>query len=118
MAFKFRGKEIFKPLNTGVNAEVKMAGNKTKSFFSLDKPKEELEGWSGRIVNVAERDYIDGYLKGGWRKSIVTRVFAWVMRTFHMSFMIHAEFRLYFLMDLIDHAVFQQDGKIIRIFEN
>ena len=65
----------------------------TKSFFSLEKPKEELEGWSDRIVNVAERDYIDGYLKGGWKKSIVTRVFAWVMRTFHMSFMIHAEFR-------------------------
>nr|WP_300835777.1 class I SAM-dependent methyltransferase [uncultured Acetatifactor sp.] len=77
----------------GVNAEVKMAGNKTKSFFSLEKPKEELEGWSNCIVNVAERDYIDGYLKGGWRKSIVTRFFAWVMRTFHMSFMIHGEFR-------------------------
>lgn len=77
----------------GVNAEVKMAGNKTKSFFSLEKPKEELESWSDRIVNVVERDYIDGYLKGGWRKSIVTGIFAWVMRMFHMSFMIHAEFR-------------------------
>lgn len=77
----------------GVNAEVKIVGNKTKSFFSLEKPKEEIEGWSEHIVNVAERDYIDGYLKGGWRKSIVTRIFAWVMRRFHMSFMIHAEFR-------------------------
>jgi len=44
-------------------------------------------------VNAAERDYIGGNLKGGWRKSIVTRIFAWVMRTFHMSFMVHAEFR-------------------------
>ncbi len=60
----------------GVNAEVKMAGNKTKSFFSLEKPKEELERWSDCIVNVAERNYIDGYLKGGWRKSIVTGIFA------------------------------------------
>ncbi len=68
-------------------------GGMVTSFFSLEKPKEELEGWSDCIVNVAERDYIDGYLKGGWRKSIVTRVFAWVMRTFHMSFMIHGEFR-------------------------
>ena len=49
---------------------------KTKSFFSLEKPKEELEGWSDCIVNVAERNYIDGYLKGGWRKSIVTGIFA------------------------------------------
>lgn len=45
------------------------------------------------LCAMAERDYIDGYLKGGWRKSIVTRVFAWVMKMFHMSFMVHAEFR-------------------------
>lgn len=98
MAERFPGSMVtFDAVNTaglkGVNAEVKMAGNKTKSFFSLEKPKEELEDWSDRIVNVAERDYIDGYLKGGWRKSIDTRIFAWVMRTFHMGFMIHAEFR-------------------------
>ena len=98
MAERFPGSMVtFDAVNTaglkGVNAEVKMASNKTKSFFSLEKPKEELEDWSDRIVNVAERDYIDGYLKGGWRKSIVTRIFAWVMRTFHMGFMIHAEFR-------------------------
>lgn len=31
-------------------------------------------------------------LEGGWRKTILTRVFAWVMRTFHMSFMLHVEF--------------------------
>ena len=76
----------------GVNAKVRMSGNETKSFFSLEKPKKELEDWSDHIVNVMERDYMDGYLKDGWRKSIVTRIFAWVMRTFHMSFMIHAEF--------------------------
>lgn len=33
----------------------------------------------------------DGNLKGGWRKSIFTRIFAWVMWTFRRSFMIHAE---------------------------
>ncbi len=54
---------------------------------------EKLESWSEHIVNVAERDYMDGYLKGGWRKSVVTRIFAWVMWTFHLSFMVHAEFR-------------------------
>ena len=98
MAERFPGGMItFDAVNAlglkGVNAEVKMAGNKTKSFFSLERPKEELEGWSEHIVNVAERDYMDGYLKGGWRKSVVTRIFAWVMWTFHMSFMVHAEFR-------------------------
>lgn len=76
----------------GVNAEVKMAGNKTKSYFCLENPKEELEGWSKHIVNVEERDYIDGYLKDGYRKDGISRLFAWTMRTFHMSFMIHAEF--------------------------
>ena len=78
----------------GVNAEVKLAGkNSTKSFFSLERPKEELESWSPNIVNVTEKDYADGYLKGGYRKTLITRLFNWVMRTFHMGFMIHAGFK-------------------------
>ena len=77
----------------GVNAEVKMAGNETKSFFSLERPKEELEGWSSRITGVVERDYIDGYLKDGYRKTAISRLFAWTMRRFHMCFMLHVEFR-------------------------
>ena len=77
----------------GVNAEVKLAGkNSTKSFFSLERPKEGLESWSPNIVNVVEKDYADGYLKGGYRKTPVTRLFNYIMRTFHMSFMLHAEF--------------------------
>ena len=77
----------------GVNAEVKLAGNNsTKSVFSLERPREELESRSPRITNVIEKDYADGYLKGGYRKTPITRLFNWVMRTFHMSFMIHAEF--------------------------
>ena len=77
----------------GVSAEVKLAGNNsTKSFFSLERPKEELESWSPGIVNVVEKDYADGYLKGGYRKTPVTRLFNYIMRTFHMSFMLHAEF--------------------------
>ena len=97
MAERFPGGMItFDAVNAlglkGVNAEVKMAGNKTKSFFSLERPKEELEGWSEHIVNVVERDYMEGYLKGGWRKSVITRIFARVMRMFHMGFMLHVEF--------------------------
>jgi len=76
----------------GVNAEVKLAGEQAGSFFSLERPKEELEGWSKHIVNVSEKDYVDGYLKGGYRKTPVTRLFNWAMRTFHMSFMLHVEF--------------------------
>lgn len=98
MAERFPGGVIaFDAVNAlglkGVNAEVKLAGNETKSFFSLERPKEELEGWSERIVNVTEKDYFDGYLQGGWRKSAVTRLFIWVCRAFHMCFMLHAEFR-------------------------
>lgn len=98
MAERFPGGMIaFDAVNAmglkGVNAEVKMAGNKTKSFFSLERPKQELEGWSDRIVNVVEKDYIDGYLKDGYRKTPISRLFAWFMRTFHMSFMLHVEFR-------------------------
>lgn len=77
----------------GVNAEVKLAGNATKSYFSLELPKEELEQWSDHIVNVVEKDYIDGYLQGGYRKTVLSKLFSWVMRTFHMSFMLHVEFR-------------------------
>ncbi|MDO4314401.1 MAG: class I SAM-dependent methyltransferase [Oscillospiraceae bacterium] len=98
MAERFPGGAIaFDAVNAlglkGVNAEVKLAGNETKSFFSLERPGEELESWSERIVNVAEKDYFDGYLKGGWRKTAATRLFIWVCRTFHMCFMLHAEFR-------------------------
>lgn len=97
MAERFPGGMItFDAVNSlglkGVNAEVKMAGNETKSYFCLEQPKAELEGWSRKIVNVTEKDYIDGYLKERYRKDMLTRLFAWVMRTFHMSFMIHLEF--------------------------
>ena len=97
MAERFPGGMItFDAVNAlglkGVNAEVKLAGNETKSFFSLERPKEELEGWSDRIINVVEKDYADGYLKGGYRKTPITRLFNWTMRTFHMSFMLHVEF--------------------------
>ncbi len=77
----------------GVSAEVRLAGERAGSYFSLERPKEELESWSERIVNVTEKDYADGYLKGGYRKTPVTRLFNRVMRTFHMSFMLHVEFR-------------------------
>lgn len=98
MAERFPGGVItFDAVNAlglkGVNAEVKMAGNETKSFFSLERPREELESWSPRIADVAERDYCDGYLQGGYRKTIVTRLFCWVMRRFHMCFMLRAAFR-------------------------
>ena len=99
MAERFPGGMItFDAVNSlglrGVNAEVKLAGNNSaKSFFSLEHPKQELEGWSDRIINVVEKDYADGYLKGGYHKTLITRMFNWTMRRFHMSFMLHVEFR-------------------------
>lgn len=98
MAERFPGGMItFDAVNSlglkGVNTEVKMIGNKTKSIFSLENPKAELEQWSERIINVYEKDYIDGYLKSGYRKDVISKLFASIMRIFHMCFMIHAEFR-------------------------
>lgn len=133
MSLIYRGKGIFKPLNTGwidervscirefvvnflcamaerfpggmitfdavnalglkgINAEVKPAGDKTKSFFSLEQSKKELESWSECIINVSGKDYAYGYLEGGYCKTPITQLFNWVMWTFHMSFMLHAEF--------------------------
>ena len=99
MAERFPGGMItFDAVNAlgleGVNAEVKLAGNNsTKSFFSLERPSEELESRSSRITNVIEKDYADGCLKGGYRKTPVTRLFNWIMQAFHMGFMLHIEFR-------------------------
>ena len=45
------------------------------------------------IVNVSEKDYADGYLKGDYRKTLITWLFNWTMRTFHMGFMLHVEFK-------------------------
>ncbi len=97
MAERFPGGMItFDTVNAlglkGVNVEVKLAGEQANSFFSLERPKEELEGWSRHIVNVSEKDYVDGYLKGGYCKTPVTRLVNWAMRIFHMSFMLHVEF--------------------------
>lgn len=77
----------------GVNAEIKMAGNETKSFFSLENPRKELEAWSESIINVKENDYINGYLKDGYKQGVIMKLFAWIMKKWHMSFMIHMEFR-------------------------
>ena len=72
------------------------------SFFSwFDKIDFDLAagivftagGLSYRIINVVEKDYADGYLKGGYHKTPITRLFNWTMRTFHMSFMLHVEFQ-------------------------
>ncbi|MBQ8300667.1 MAG: class I SAM-dependent methyltransferase [Clostridia bacterium] len=76
-----------------VNMEVKMAGNETKSFFSLKDPKSEIEAWSENIINVSEKEYINGYLKHGYKQGITTKISAWLMKKFHWSFMIHAEFK-------------------------
>ena len=97
MAERFPGGMItFDAVNAlglkGVNAEVKMAGNATASYFSLEKPKEELESWSEKIVNVVEKDYMFGYLKDAYKPTFITRLFHKVMEIFHMSFMLHAEF--------------------------
>lgn len=61
-----------------------------KVIFGLYKLP--MESWSPGIVKVTEKDYADGYLKGGYRKTPITRLFNWIMRTFHMSFMLHVEF--------------------------
>ena len=77
----------------GVNAEVKMSGNLVDSYFSLEDPKKEIEGWSDRLVNVIEKDYMFGYLKDAYHKTWLTWLFHKIMVLFHMSFMLHVEFR-------------------------
>lgn len=98
MADRFKGGMMtFDAVNAlglkGVNAEIKMAGNSTDSYFSLENPKEELESWSNNIVNVVEKDYMFGYLKNAYCPTWITRLFHKIMEIFHMSFMLHVEFR-------------------------
>lgn len=98
MAERFPGGVItFDAVNAlglkGVKAEVSMAGNSTNSYFSLEYPKAELESWSDRIVNVIEKDYMFGYLKDAYRPTWITKLFHKVMQVFHMSFMLHVEFK-------------------------
>jgi hypothetical protein len=45
------------------------------------------------IVNVSEKEYISGYLKGGYRKDWFTKLAERFMRVNHMSFMLHVEFQ-------------------------
>lgn len=76
----------------GVNKEVKMAGNDTKSYFSLKNCKKELEGWSPDIINVSEKDYMRGYIEEDFRPGLVSRIVFKVMKKCHLSFIVHAEF--------------------------
>lgn len=76
----------------GVKAEVKAAGNNSSSYFSLSNPVEELESWSDAITNVREEDYYEGYLKGSYDKTLVTRLLVGVSRKLHMCFLVCAEF--------------------------
>lgn len=97
MADHFNGGMIaFDATNTmglkGVNKEVKMAGNETKSFFSLENPKAELETWSPSFQNVAERDYMRGYLANTRLFSPVTQIAMRIATKTHTSFIVHAEF--------------------------
>lgn len=76
----------------GIKVEVKASGNSSDSYFSLDDPVSELESWSSAICNVREEDYYEGHLKGGYRKTLVTRAFYGVSRKLHMCFLVCAEF--------------------------
>lgn len=77
----------------GVNKQVKMAGNETKSFFSLENPKAELESWSSDIVNVSEKDYMRGYLLSTAKFSLLTQIIMRGAALTHTSFIVHAEFK-------------------------
>lgn len=76
----------------GVNKEVKMAGNETKSFFSLENPKMELESLSSNIINVSEKDYMRGYIKEGFKLGMVSKIVMKLVTKFHLSFIVHVEF--------------------------
>lgn len=77
----------------GVNKEVRMAGNRTRSFFSLEHPEEELEAWSDRITGVSEKDYMRGYLGETKQFRAATRLTMRLITWTHLSFIVHAEFR-------------------------
>ncbi len=76
----------------GVNKEVKMAGNGTKSFFSLENSKEELESWSPMIINVSEKDYMRGYIINTGKFGLITQIGMRLATITHTSFIVHAEF--------------------------
>lgn len=76
----------------GVNKEVSLAGNHTKSYFSLEDPKKELEGWSEKIVHVSEKEYMTGYIGKRLKVTPLTKVAIWVCKKCHLSFIVHMEF--------------------------
>ena len=98
MAERFGGGVIaFDALNKigmkAVNYELERSGIKAKARFSLENPKRELESISEKIVNVSEKPYMDGYLKGGYRKTLLTKLICACFKHFHISFIVHAEFK-------------------------
>lgn len=98
MAERFRGGVIvFDALNRigmkAVNYELGKSGFGAEARFFLKTPKGELESISEKIVNVSEKPYMDGYLKGGYRKTLLTKLICVCFKLFHVSFIVYAEFK-------------------------
>jgi O-methyltransferase involved in polyketide biosynthesis len=77
----------------GVNKEVKLAGNATKSYFSLENPKSEIESWSPNLTQVSEKDYMRGYLRDTSQFGFITQVAMRITTWTHTSFIVHVEFK-------------------------
>lgn len=78
----------------GVNKEVELAGNATRSYFSLEDPAREVPLWSPLIAGVSERDYLSGYAAPGvtYRAGWLTRRIMNYMRRYHLGFIVHVDF--------------------------
>ena len=78
----------------GVNKEVELAGNATRSYFSLEDPAREVPLWSPRISGASERDYLSGYATPGvtYRAGWLTRRIMGHMRRRHLGFIVHVDF--------------------------
>ena len=78
----------------GVNKEVELAGNATRSHFSLEDPVREVPLWSPHIAGASERDYLSGYATPGttYRAGWLTRRIMNHMRRRHLGFIVHVDF--------------------------
>ena len=78
----------------GVNKEVELAGNASKSFFFLDDSKAEIPAWSPEIAGVEERDYFSGYATPGvtFKMSPLTKLVTNHMSRRHLGFIVHVDF--------------------------
>ena len=75
---------------TAGNTHVKATDNDSKLTFSMENAEKEIPAFSGRVSNVRQKSYMEGYPVPGAKYNFITR--AYIKSKRDKYFVAHVEF--------------------------